>query len=138
MIIGKRDILSAVCYRGNNYLKGEISLEDWHLIASLIVTLAGVFTAVKTLTKPIKDKLDKLTAIESRVAHLESWTNNQQSDLLDISDKLTLAFEASLALLDHAIVVQGGNGKCHEAQKNMEEYMHNRLNRLNSCKEENS
>ena len=111
-------------------------MELWQLVTSIVITLAGVFTAVKTLTKPIKDKLDELTSIEKRTAKLESWTEKQQIDLQDVSEKLSLTFNATLALLNHAIVMQNGNGKCHAAQDAMEKYIHNSLTKLNSYKDE--
>jgi hypothetical protein len=111
-------------------------MELWQLVTGLIITAAAIVTAMKTLTAPIKKKLDELTATEKRVQKLESWTEKQQNDLLDMSTKLTLTFDAALALLDHAIVMQNGNGKCHEAQENMEAFMRTKLSRLSSYREE--
>ena len=107
-------------------------MELWQMAATIIITLAGVYTAVKTLTKPIKDKLDEIAKLDTRVRNLERWTDKQQIDLVDMSEKLTLTFDAVLALLDHAITTQNGNGNCHKAQDAMEAYVLNRLKRLNS------
>jgi len=107
----------------------------WQLITGLIITAAAIVTAMKTLTAPIKQKLDELAATEKRVAKLESWSGKQQIDLIDFSKKLGLTFDAGLALLDHAIVMQNGNGKCREVQANMESYMRTKLSRLSSYRE---
>ncbi len=111
-------------------------MEIWHEIVSGLVTLAAVVGAVKGLTKPILDKLNKITSNEQRLSELESWTKKQQLDLLDMSRKLTMTFEASIALLDNAIVNQNGNGECHKAKAKMESYMRDKLTSLNSYMDE--
>jgi hypothetical protein len=111
-------------------------MQTWQLIAGFLITLASVITALKVIIAPIKKRLDKIVSNEERVGKLESWTEKQQNDLEDVSCKLALVFDASLALLDHAIIKQDGNGKCHDAQTAMNDYIQAKLSRLQSYNEE--
>jgi predicted ATPase with chaperone activity len=107
-------------------------METWQLITGLIITAGAVIGAMKVIVAPIKKRLDKIVSNEERVSKLESWTEKQQSDLEDVSQRVALVFNASLALLDHAIIKQDGNGKCHDAQKAMNNYIQEKLERLQS------
>jgi hypothetical protein len=109
-------------------------MEIWQMVTGFVVTIAAVITAMKTITAPIKKKLNDISNIEKRVADLESWTEKQQDDLQDVTEKLTLVFNATLALLDHAITKQGGNGECHKAQEEMNLYIQSKLAQLKSYK----
>jgi len=95
-----------------------------------------VIKIVKGIGNETKKPLDKIAESEERITKLESWTSSQQSDMEDINKKLMLVFEGTLALLDHAIITQNGNGKCHDAQAAMEKYMRDKLNKLSSYQEE--
>jgi hypothetical protein len=107
-------------------------METWQFISGLLISVGAVIGAVKVIISPVKKRLDKIVSNEERVGKLESWTEKQQNDLEDVSRKLALVFNASLALLDHAIIKQDGNGKCHDAQAAMNDYMQAKLERLQS------
>jgi hypothetical protein len=109
-------------------------MELWQMITGLIITAAAVITAMKTLTAPIRKKLDEVVSVKERVVKLEAWTEKQQEDLQDVSKRVGLTFDATLALLDHTIIKQGGNGDCHKAQDAMNEYIQGKISRLKSYK----
>jgi hypothetical protein len=102
-------------------------MEIWQMVTGFVITIAAVITAMKTITAPIKKKLKD-------IADLESWTEKQQDDLQDVMNQLALTFNATLALLEHAITKQGGNGECHKAQEEMNLYIQSKMARLNSYK----
>lgn len=60
---------------------------------------------------------------EQRMKSLEGWTGNQQNDLDNLNEGVVILASAVGALLDHAIVKQEGNGKCHKAQEEVEDFL---------------
>ncbi len=106
-------------------------MPEWLSTAATILgSVAGSLTAVSVVIKPLKGKVDNIVAQElekqkeeQRIQALEGWTGSQQEDLEDFNKGLVTLAGAVDALLDHAIVKQGGNGKCHKAQEEVESFL---------------
>ncbi|MFI3254517.1 MAG: hypothetical protein R3Y63_09310 [Eubacteriales bacterium] len=93
---------------------------------NFVVFLAGGIYAVEKLSVPIKKLMNigkKNQTEEQRLQSLEGWTGNQQNDLDYLNEGVVILAGAVEALLDHAIVKQEGNGKCHKAQEEVGKYL---------------
>lgn len=93
---------------------------------NFVVFVAGGIYAVEKLSVPVKKLMNvgkKNQTEEQRLQSLEGWTGNQQNDIDNLNEGVVILAGAVEALLDHAIVKQEGNGKCHKAQEEVEEYL---------------
>lgn len=100
------------------------------ILGAGLTSLAGFMTSFSIAIKPLRTKVDDIIEKEiakekeeQRILSLEGWTGNQQDDIDDFNEGLVLLASAVGALLDHAIVKQNGNGKCHKAQEEVAEYL---------------
>lgn len=70
----------------------------------------------------LKEAMEKRD-LEEKLKKLDRWTGNQQDDIEDHNEGLVILARTQAAILDHIIVKQEGNGKCHAAQKEVDEYL---------------
>lgn len=70
----------------------------------------------------LKEALEK-KALQGKLNKLDSWTGNQQADIDKLNEGVVLLAVSVNALIDHAIEKQEGNGKCHDAQKELDKYL---------------
>ncbi|MFI3254465.1 MAG: hypothetical protein R3Y63_09050 [Eubacteriales bacterium] len=95
-------------------------------LVNFIVFLAGGIYAVEKLSVPFKKLMNlgkKSQTEEQRLQGLEGWTGNQQDDIDLLNEGFVTMARAVEAILDHIIVKQEGNGKCHAAQKEVDDFL---------------
>lgn len=102
----------------------------WVVLSAALTSVAGSVTAISVIIKPLKGKVDDIVAKEiekekeeQRMKNLEGWTESQQDDLDEFNEGLVILASAVGALLDHVIVKQEGNGKCHDAQEEVDNFL---------------
>lgn len=95
-------------------------------LVNFIVFLAGGIYAIEKLSVPVKKLMNlgkKSQTEENRIQKIEGWTGNQQDDLDLLNEGFVILARAQAAILDHIIVKQEGNGKCHAAQKEVDDFL---------------
>lgn len=72
----------------------------------------------KEIAKRLEEESEK-----QQLEKLKAWTERQQNDLQELNRGLIIVAGAVDALIDHAIVKQEGNGKCHKARDEVESFL---------------
>jgi hypothetical protein len=100
---------------------------DIAMLASIVGAAVTIASGIAFLTHPIRKIFNRLESdihnIQGKIGDIERWTGAQQEDI-DISlRERRVIFNAVRALNDWAIQ-SGGNGKCQEAKKQMDDFVH--------------
>ncbi|MFI3253532.1 MAG: hypothetical protein R3Y63_04220 [Eubacteriales bacterium] len=106
-------------------------------LVNFIVFLAGGIYAVEKLSVPFKKLMNmgkKSETEEQRIKKIEGWTGNQQDDIDLLNEGFVILARGQEAILDHIIVKQEGNGKCHAAQREIDDYLKKKSLAKKSCK----
>ena len=110
---------------------------DIAMLASITGAIVTIVSGIVFLTRPIRkifERIEKdISDIQGKLGGIEHWTYTQQQDI-DISlAERRIIFNAVYALNEWAIQ-SGGNGKCHEAKVQMDEFIRELAHRGKSGK----
>jgi hypothetical protein len=96
------------------------------MIASIVGAAVTIASGIVFLTRPLRKIFERIERdigdIQGKLGGIERWTYKQQEDIDTSLSERKIIFNAVYALNDWAIE-SGGNGKCHEAKEQMDEFI---------------
>jgi hypothetical protein len=96
------------------------------MLASFVGAIVTVASGIVFLTRPIRKIFERIesdiSGIQDKLGCIEHWTYSQQEDIETSLHERKIIFNAVYALNEWAIQ-GGGNGKCHEAKAQMDEFI---------------
>jgi hypothetical protein len=110
---------------------------DIAMLASAVGAVVTIVSGIVFLTRPlykIFKQIEKdIGDIQGKLGGIERWTYRQQEDIDNSLAERKIIFNAVYALVEWAIQA-GGNGQCHEAKRQMDEFIRELAHRGKSGK----